>query len=64
LNGGETECIYLVGKKTLASSRATSYAEEWNKKIALRPFVNNEKFEFEIVKNPNFDPSVVLQEGK
>ena len=35
-----------------------------NKKIALRPFVNNEKFEFEIVKNPNFDQSVVLQEGR
>ena len=32
-------------------------AKKNNKKIALKPYVNNGKVEFEIVKNPNFDPS-------
>ncbi len=32
-------------------------AKKDNKKIALKPFVNNGKVEFEIVNNPNFDPS-------
>jgi adenine-specific DNA methylase len=32
-------------------------AKKNNKKIALKPFVNNNKVEFEIVKNPDFDPS-------
>ena len=32
-------------------------AKKSNKKIALKPFVNNGKVEFEIVENPNFDPA-------
>ncbi len=32
-------------------------AKKDNKKLALKPFVNKDRVEFEIVKNPNFDPS-------
>jgi len=32
-------------------------AKKSNKKVALRPFIKNGKVEFEIVKNPNFDPA-------
>ena len=32
-------------------------AKKSNKKIALKPFVNNNKVKFEIVENPDFDPT-------
>ncbi len=32
-------------------------AKKANKKMALKPYVNNGKVEFEIVKNPDFDPA-------
>jgi len=32
-------------------------AKKSNKKIALKPFVNNNKVKFEIVENPDFDPA-------